>query len=329
MAGGGTIWFAAPYTAGPQHELALVAQVRYDGQQTTEIQGWRTEWMVQVQFRSALGRLRTAVASWYQTPALSGGPGTISVWNSARGGLVTCALPGTPGFWARLSPDGQRVLYQAIPDVDPLTFEPRSGPLLLVNPASADEAGACHLVAEGGVIHADLSPDGASMLWLERPTPAAETALWVAAVDRSAPRRVAAGVFSEALFRDGQRLELLIGGDLVWIDLATDPPEEHPIAERVFGYNPEGYRLTAELWPDLSSAWQVIGYGFSAQDGTGTLGLVNRDTGVARSISPSVAWGYGVYDVARSQRVLYLVRGRTPSAQDGLWLATIHPEDRR
>jgi hypothetical protein len=285
-----------------------------------------------VEGQSVTGRWRTTVFSWYQTPAFSGGPATISVWNSARGGLVNCALPAAPGLFAQLSPDGQRVLYRTFYEAPPdtQTFEPRPpGSLLLVNPGAADDAGACLLLAEGGVIHADLSPDGGSLLWLERPTPTAETALWVAAGDGSAPRRLAVGALSEALFRDGHRLELLIGGDLVWIDLATDPPEEHPIAERVFGYNPEGYRLTAELWPDLSSAWQVIGYGFSAQDGTGTLGLVNRDTGVARSISPSVAWGYGVYDVARSQRVLYLVRGRTPSAQDGLWLATIHPEDRR
>jgi hypothetical protein len=88
--------------------------------------------------------------------------------------------------------------------------------------------------------------------------------------------------------------------------------------------------------------WLVTGYEHSGQDGNGRLGVFNRDSGDPRPISPDVA-DYMSPDVPSyltttavfrsdvgsltSFRIVYLVRGRNPSAQDGLWVATINVSD--
>jgi hypothetical protein len=79
-------------------------------------------------------------------------------------------------------------------------------------------------------------------------------------------------------------------------------------------------------------------YQWSSTDGTGTLAVINRDDGQVRTISPSVAQ-YTVlselvgadggvvssyHDAVGTQYVVvYVVRGRNPSPQDGIWRATI------
>jgi len=83
----------------------------------------------------------------------------------------------------------------------------------------------------------------------------------------------------------------------------------------------------------------VTGHVYSDQDGTGSLALINRDSGDTRPISPAVVaytspdvnrWGTpGVFvEDGRPVRIVYLVRGRNPSAQDGLWIATLTKDDR-
>ena len=81
--------------------------------------------------------------------------------------------------------------------------------------------------------------------------------------------------------------------------------------------------------------WLITGHDYSDQDDTGHLALINRDSGETREISPAVA-AYTPPDVPSdgrlrelpdAVRVVYLVRGRNPSSQDGLWMATIPTAD--
>ena len=83
----------------------------------------------------------------------------------------------------------------------------------------------------------------------------------------------------------------------------------------------------------------VTGHDYSDQDANGSLALVNRDSGEHRPISPAVA-SYtspdsnvyrrtpgGFNEDGKPVRIVYLVRGRNPSSQDGLWIATITKDD--
>ncbi|HEY4392642.1 MAG TPA: hypothetical protein VGP64_01195, partial [Polyangia bacterium] len=75
----------------------------------------------------------------------------------------------------------------------------------------------------------------------------------------------------------------------------------------------------------------------------GTLALIDRDDGEVRPISPSVAQyqvlidavgadgglvsPFGAAGAAIEYVVVYVVRGRNPSPQDGIWRATITPSE--
>ena len=108
-----------------------------------------------------------------------------------------------------------------------------------------------------------------------------------------------------------------------------DPVRPHYITEQVFGT------------PIDLGRWVVTGHDYSDQDANGPLALVNRDSGEHRPISSAVA-SYtspddnlyrrtpGVFNEdGRPVRIVYLVRGRNPSSQDGLWVATITKDDRQ
>jgi hypothetical protein len=109
-----------------------------------------------------------------------------------------------------------------------------------------------------------------------------------------------------------------------------DPVQMHYITERTFGNA-----------LDLGR-WVVTVHDYSHQDSSGRLSLVNRDDGTTRDISPAVTaymspdlplYGGGTpgvfHDDGAPVRVLYMVRGRNPSSQDGLWVATIAAQDRQ
>jgi hypothetical protein len=75
----------------------------------------------------------------------------------------------------------------------------------------------------------------------------------------------------------------------------------------------------------------VILHDYSTQDGTGLLGVVNRDTDEKRLISPEAAAFHLIAEPPSSDGgsggtvydVVYLVRGRNPSPQDGLWMSRV------
>jgi hypothetical protein len=108
-----------------------------------------------------------------------------------------------------------------------------------------------------------------------------------------------------------------------------DPVRTHYITEQAFGI------------PIDLGRWVVTGHDYSDQDANGSLALVNRDSGEHRPISSAVD-SYASPDTAyrrtpggvfneddKPVRIVYLVRGRNPSSQDGLWLATITKDDRQ
>jgi hypothetical protein len=249
---------------------------------------------------------------------------------------VVVAGPSSPGAsptgW--LSPDGSRALFAA----DRRSFSAAPGAVTLLSLGAAQGGNdSCLALTTAAGTGADFSPDGQALYWSvgDRSTPRAQQ-LWAAAADGSAPRMIGSGDIRSVGFLRGsgsERLQFYLDNDVGWVDLHDDPIVFHDIIQRAF----DGYR-------DLGNSWLLAGYDYSAQDGTGTLGLVNRDTGTKHQISTAVqtftanaeapptdggapdAGGVAptpasVYDVA------YLVRGRNASAQDGIWVARVNIDD--
>jgi len=138
--------------------------------------------------------------------------------------------------------------------------------------------------------------------------------LWVAGLDGSNPRAVGSGYLDEPHFLGNTQIEMEMGGDLVWVDTHDDPVQVHYVVEQVYG----------AIWD--SARWVITGWDYTAQDGTGTMGLVARDTGQKRSISPAVST-FMLFWTDSALTVAYVVRGRNPSDQDGVWAATISVDD--
>jgi len=265
---------------------------------------------------------------WSRRPAWLIGDAThleLRVWHPARAMITSCP-------WSDLVPYGL-----TDPAGDNIAFRNTTGSgntaggaLLLVVP-SAGAANACRVLADRDATAVDFSPDGRAMYWLVQPTTGVlDAQLWIAAADGSGARLVGSGLIGNDLIGDlsfgppprfvgDSQLELTLGGDLVWIDVHDDPVTLHYIADHVFG---SGIGV---------GRWLISGYDYSDQDDTGQLGLINRDNGETRPISPAVA-AYTTPDIPsdgrirelpETIRVVYLVRGRNPSPQDGVWMATI------
>jgi len=200
--------------------------------------------------------------------------------------------------------------------------------VLLVSPAAAVAgAGAlvCTTLAASAAVAGGVSADRTTLFWLLAPPPEdSDTELWTADTDGSGRRLMGTGPIlgppHEPHFVSGSQLQLTLGRDLMWLDVHDDPVHMHYIIEQAFG--------TAVDVGD----WLVTGHDYSDQDATGRLSVVNRQTGRALPISPEVD-SYMSPDVAQQRywalpadrvvHVAYVVRGRNPSAQDGLWLATV------
>ena len=154
-----------------------------------------------------------------------------------------------------------------------------------------------------------------------------------AAGDGSGAHMIGAGLMQNVHFvvpGDAQ-LELILNGDLVWLDLHESAVQLHYIAEKVF----------EEIYDIGIGGWLITGYEYSTQLGTATVGLVNRNTGEKRAISPDVAQFMVLADrtgpdgglfpdsttTVSALTVVYVVRGRNPSPQDGIWSAKITTAD--
>ena len=186
--------------------------------------------------------------------------------------------------------------------------------------------GTCSTLATADVAAFGFSPDGTASAWLVRP-PSGDATLWTAGRDGSAPRVIGSGAVAgppnQPRFVGPAELQLELGGDLAWIDVHDNPVRMHYVAERVFGT------------PVNFGDWLLTGYERSSQDATGTLGLVDRRTGVKRVVSREVASFQVTYSSdtalgsAEPARIVYVVRGRNPSPQDGIWIATLTKDDRK
>ena len=204
-------------------------------------------------------------------------------------------------------------------------------PLLLIGP------GTCDALVADDVIAAGFSPDQTTLAWLTRPIGSKGT-FWTAAIDGSAARELGGGggtitdsPNAPRFFGAGGQLQFQLDEDLVWLDVHDDPARLHYVAEHLHG------RVI-----DLDK-WLVAVYERSTQSGTGRLALIERATGTKRLISPDVA----TFDTVGSDtqdspplaptavdapfedvhQFIYVVRGRNPSSQDGIWIATIAASD--
>jgi hypothetical protein len=316
--------FVGPFGSGPASELALFqADAAAISTSNVALYGWSSP------SASASGSNAPPLAAW--TPAAASS-GALMVWDEAAHTVVGCpsSLGAAPS--AVLSPDGSRALFAELSSTG---ASPGAVTLLSLG-AAAGGSDDCRTLATAGGTAAGFSPDGQALYWAIASGPV-NSDLWVADADGSSPRMIGSGALSLVHFvsvAGSERLEFYLDSDFVWVDLRDDPIVLHDVVQQVF----EGYA-------DLGNSWLLIGYNFSTQDGTGTLGLVDRDTGATRPISPAVASfrvavartpaDAGAPDAGAATDagipalydVVYVVRGRNPSSQDGIWIAHLSAAD--
>ncbi len=242
---------------------------------------------------------------------------SLIAWSGARRQFTSCPSPFFSGATIGVvDPTGDWAAILRAPSgyggSDP-------GPLQLIGP------GTCARLADWDVTAAAFSPDGTALAWVVQPL-SGDGALWLAGVDGSGAREVGSGRIANPYFTGPSSLELQLGEDLVWFDVHDDPVRLHYVLEGLDG-------MPVDLGDHL-----IAIYDYSSQDGNGRLGLVNRWTGEKRLISsdvtgravtgpPGVSWPAAYEE--EGLRVVYRVRGRNPSPQDGIWIATITADDLR
>ncbi|HEY5090398.1 MAG TPA: hypothetical protein VIK30_10525 [Polyangia bacterium] len=317
MGDGSAIMFTGTFPSGPASELALFeippsATVGAGAEGTTR---------------------GPANATWaYQLDDSAAQQFSLVVWDNGHQQLIPCPLP-APTYQTGVStPDGTKILYGAPSFIGTPLGVP--GPLVVVSlpTGSPGSAGACTILAPGDVEEAGFSTDSSAVFWRIKTEVGLSSTLWTAAADGTGARVVGTGAIEQPRYVSGTQLEFELGSALVWVDTTDTQNNVHTIVEEIFG--------TAI---DLQGPWIVIGYDYSSQDATGTLGLVNRDGGQKRPISTEVSL-YEEIAVASNQtaifndpppdsglptaqQIAYLVRGRNPSPQDGVWVATINQAD--
>jgi hypothetical protein len=306
MSDGGTTVFVSPIPPAPPGEVAL--------------------------FRVEPGAILTAVALQVagsgippRSPAwtyISTTAQVLWLWDAQSGRLVTCR--GLDEFqpMGYASADGRQFLVGVQTDGGPSPALEEAA-VVLISPDGNGRDGTCTVLGADHTHDPRMSADGA-LAWLVD-APGQATALWTAAGDGTGAREIGHGSIEEMpwapYFYDSSRLELRLDHDLAWVDVHDDPVKIHYLAEQVF-----------ERAIDYTSH-VIIGYEFSGQDGTGTLGIIDRATGSKRRISSQVVTYEASYptssDSPIANYVVYLVRGRNPSSQDGIWIATIGKDDLR
>lgn len=323
MSDGGTTVFVGPITSGPASELAL-----FEVPPGTVLpQAAR----LGIPTGSQTSFPKHAVLSWrYDGDA--GAPGSIVVWDDTDLALTSCPTVSGVTLQDVWASDESGVLF--VPQQTSQDATPSSGPLDLLT-LGGPGGTRCQQLVGADVVAAGFSPDAQFMFWLVEPSGAAEAQLWIAAPDGTGAHMIGTGEISEAHFigDGGARLEMILDGELAWLDLHDPTAALHHVAEQVHG----------SIYDITGGHWLIMGYQQNATDGTVTLALINRDNSQVRPISPSVT-SYlvipqdlgpdgGIVDpfsdagVSVEFEVVYVVRGRNPSPQDGIWRATITEAD--
>jgi hypothetical protein len=316
MSDGSAIMFTGTFPSGPASELALF-EIPPSATVSSGVEG----------IFSGVSR-----ATWaWQLDDSAAQQFSLIVWEGGHQQLIPCPLPAPIAATGISSPDGTKILYGSL-----LTFGapgPPPGVLVMVSlPTDSAAAGACTILAKSGVFDAGFSTDSSAVFWRIKTEVGSDSTLWTAAADGTGARMVGSGAIDQPRYVSGTQLEFELGSDLVWVDTTDTHNTVHTIVEQIFG--------TAI---DLQGPWIVIGYDFNTQDATGTLGLVNRTGGPKRPISTevslfeeiAVASGRTAIFIAPPpdsglptvQQIAYLFRGRNPSPQDGVWIATIDQAD--
>jgi hypothetical protein len=302
MSDGGTTVFVSPFVPSGAGERALF---RVDG-------GARVD---RVGVVIGTYSVPSEYMAWeYETA----GADRLLFWDPQNERLLSCPGIGNLRPIGYANSEGRHVLFGVAND----TSVAAAGPVMLVSPDGDGRDGACTQLAADAQ-DPQLSTDG-SMTWLVD-AGGQGLALWTAAADGTGARELGRGSIELSpwapYFFAPSRLELRLDRDLAWVDVRDDPVKMHYVAQQVF---------------DRSMGFDdqvLIGYDFNDQDGTGRLGLVDRETGAKRLISPEVVTydttGPSAADSPVRSYVIYLVRGRNPSPQDGLWVATINKDDVR
>ena len=326
MIDGTTAMFAGPFTDGPTSELALFQA------DPLAVSGSTLGF-----YGSNGGSGGPTLAAW--SPASAGAANTaLMIWDDAARAVLACPSSAGAAPTGVIAPDGSRVLFSAFPSSNAAGA---SAVTLLTLAAAGNGGDSCLALATAGGTGGGFSADGEALYWTIA-SGAIDSVLWAASADGSSPQMIGSGAISlvyavapadalagyDASGPGAEQLEFYLDSDFVWVDLRDNPIVVHDVVQQVF----EGYY-------DLGNSRLLIGYNFSTQDGTGTLGLVDRDTGAARPISPSVSnfraavarvpADAGVPDGGDQPAydVLYVVRGRNPSPQDGLWVARVNAAD--
>jgi hypothetical protein len=317
MTDGTTTMFTGPFSAGPASELALfqadpksVAGSHIPIYQSSSSSG------------TVSPPAQPNLAAWAPT-SLPGGASSLMVWDDDTQTVVACPSSSGATPTGNISPDASRIVFT--------DFSGSTAAVTLLSlPAATGAGDACVALAAAGGTSADFSADSQALYWTIA-NGAVNSDLWASASDGSSPRMIGSGTLSLVHFVStpgSERLEFYLDSDFVWVDLKDNPIVLHDVVQQVF----EGYY-------DFGNSWLLIGYAFSTQDGSGTLGLVDRDTGDTRPISPAVTSfraavaatpaDAGAADAgsAPAYDVVYVVRGRNPSSQDGIWLARISNAD--
>ncbi|MFL5306428.1 MAG: hypothetical protein ACJ8F1_14520 [Polyangia bacterium] len=317
MSDGGTTLFAGPFSSGPASELALF-QLSASGTPavgaTVNVNG--PDDVAGPQPRPPLVGV--------QVTGANGAPSQLLVWDSATSQVTVCPSSRGAFQFGVVSPDGVHALFRPLQ----LSVVPTFSSLQLLT-LDAGQPHTCVSLEDNSVLWADFSGDGSTIAWIDKTEVGDVTNLWTANGDGSDAKMILSGRLLGAGFIDGtSHLELSYDGDLVWLDV-RDPSHFSYVAEQLFGQA-----------SSIGASWFVAGYNYSNQDASGLLGVLNLDSGQKLPISPAVSqyvvqgqavradggagfdrmWT-GAYDV------VYLVRGRNPSAQDGIWLATVRPAD--
>jgi hypothetical protein len=321
MSDGGTTLFAGPFSSGAS-ELALF-----------EIPpGTPLPMPTRLYPSSATpGPPKRVLFTWTLDGAAEAASNVV-VWDDTDLALAACPKVAGEDLQGVLSTDGSKALFSVPQSVD--GYYGQSGPLDLLTLGAPGGAASCQQLVASDVVTAAFSPDAQFIFWLTQP-PTGQSQLWIAASDGTGARMIGSGEISAAHFigDGGARLEMILGGELDWMDLHDATGALHHVAEQVHG----------SIYDILGGHWLIMGYQWNATDGTATLALINRDDGTVRPISPSVtdyevlvqeigADGgavdpFGDAGVGVEYIVVYVVRGRNPSPQDGIWRATITQAD--